>query len=149
MDIISGPSSGIAEVTDPVVITYTAPANFVGTDQLIYAPVSEGCEASSATITFLIGEGVACKVPSIFTPNGDNYNDNFVIPCLLDKAAYPKSQVLIFNRWGDEVYRSSVPYDGNWDGSYSGEQLPPDTYFYIVEFGDGSDPLSGYVMIQR
>ncbi|MEL7422749.1 MAG: gliding motility-associated C-terminal domain-containing protein [Bacteroidota bacterium] len=149
VEIVSGPFEGAATVTDPMVIEYTAPANFVGTDQIIYQAVSEGCATATATIDFVVGEGAACKVPSIFTPNGDDYNDNFVIPCLLDKDQYPNSQVTIFNRWGDEVYRSGSPYSGDWNGTFSGEDLPVDTYFYLVELGDGSDPLTGYVMIQR
>ena len=149
VEIVSGPFEGSAIVTDPMVIQYTAAANFVGTDQIIYQAVSEGCTTSTATIDLIIGEGASCKVPSIFTPNGDDYNDNFVIPCLLDKDEYPNSQVTIFNRWGDEVFRSGTPYAGDWNGTYSGEELPVDTYFYVVDLGDGSDPLTGYVMIQR
>ena len=147
--IISGPFQGEASLVNPELIHYVAPANFVGTDELIYAAVSEGCASTTAVVTFVIGDGVACKVPSIFTPNGDDYNDKFVIPCLLDKEAYPQSQVTIFNRWGDEVYRSGTPYDNAWDGTYSGEELPVDTYFYVVDLGDGSEPTAGYVMIQR
>jgi gliding motility-associated-like protein len=149
ISIISDPGLGAATLANPEIINYVAPPNFVGTDELIYAAVSEGCETVTATVTFLIGNGVACVVPSIFTPNGDDYNDRFVIPCLLDKEAFPQSQVIVFNSWGDEVYRSGVPYNSSWDGSYSGEELPVGTYFYIVDLGDGNDPLTGYVMIQR
>ena len=149
VEIVSGPFEGTATVTDPMVIQYIAAANFVGTDQIIYQAISEGCATATAIIDFVVGEGAVCKVPSIFTPNGDNYNDNFVIPCLLDKDQYPNSQVTIFNRWGDEVYRSGSPYPSDWNGTFSGEELPADTYFYIVELGDGSDPMTGYVMIQR
>ncbi len=147
--IASGPSEGVASVTGPTVIQYTAPANFVGTDQIIYEAISEGCVTATAVLDLIVGEGAACKVPSIFTPNGDDYNDNFVIPCLLDKELYPNSQVIIFNRWGDEVYRSGQPYASDWNGTYDGEDLPVDTYFYVVDLGNGTDPLTGYVMIQR
>ena len=41
------------------------------------------------------------------------------------------------------------PYESDWDGRYDGEDLPADTYFYVIDLGDGSEPLSGYVMIQR
>jgi gliding motility-associated-like protein len=143
------PGKGTAVVVNPSTIQYTPPANFVGIAELIYTAVSEGCVPGTALITFLIGEGAECKVPSIFTPNGDDYNDKFVIPCLLDKGAYPQSQVVVFNRWGDEVYRSGKPYNSDWDGTFSGEELPADTYFYVVEPGDGSDALTGYIMIQR
>ena len=140
---------GSVEVSEGILLTYTPPANFVGIDELTYASVSEGCPEETAIVQFIIGEGAACKIPSIFTPNGDGYNDKFVIPCLLNTTAYPKSQVTIFNRWGDEVFRSNTPYQSDWGGTYSGEDLPDDTYFYVVDLGDGSDPMSGYLMIQR
>lgn len=149
VNIAAGPSQGIAAILDDETIQYTAPANFVGIEELTYLAVSEGCIVAMARVEFIVGEGAACQVPSIFTPNGDNYNDFFVIPCLLDKSKYPDSQVIVFNRWGDEVFRSGIPYESDWNGTYSGEDLPPDTYFYIVDPGDGSDPFTGYVMIQR
>jgi gliding motility-associated-like protein len=64
-------------------------------------------------------------------------------------AASPNSRVSIFNRWGDEVYRSPVPYPNDWSGTFNGEDLPVDTYFYILDLGDGSQPIAGYLMIQR
>ena len=73
----------------------------------------------------------------------------FVIPALLDPAAYPKNQVLIFNRWGDEVFRSNGAYKNNWDGTFNGEDLPADTYFYIIEPGNGEPAQTGFVVIQR
>lgn len=140
---------GMIEITEGTVLTYTPPANFVGVDELTYISISEGCPDETAVVSFIIGEGAACKIPSIFTPNGDDYNDKFVVPCLLNTVAFPKSQVTIFNRWGDEVFRSNSPYQSDWGGTYSGEDLPDDTYFYVIDLGDGSDTLSGYVMIQR
>ncbi len=143
------PGRGTASVVNANTVQYSPPANFVGTDELEYIAISEGCPETTALITFIIGEGAACVPPSIFTPNNDGVNDNFVVPCLLDTDRFPRSQVIIFNRWGDEVFRSQTPYQSTWNGTYDGEDLPVDTYFYIIDLGDGSEPLSGYVMIQR
>ena len=85
----------------------------------------------------------------MITPNNDQINDVFTIPCLLDASQYPESQVVIFNRWGDEVYRSGKPYKNTWSGTYNGEDLPADTYFYIVNFGKGEKPKNGFLVIQR
>lgn len=147
--IQTAPEKGVATIVDASTINYVTPPNFVGEETLIYNTVSEGCPTVSATITFLIGEDAACKVPSLFTPNGDDYNDNFVIPCLLNTSSYPNSQVIIFNKWGDEVYRSNTPYLNDWGGTYSGEDLPADTYFFIVDLGNGDEPMSGHVTIIR
>jgi gliding motility-associated-like protein len=149
ISIAESPDLGNAVLAGANVIKYTAPANFVGVEEMTYTIASEGCTPENGRITFIVGEGAACQVPSIFTPNGDDYNDKFVIPCLLDRSEYPRSSVLIYNRWGDEIYRSAKPYNNNWDGTYNGEDLPADTYFYIIDLGDGSEPMKGYVMIQR
>ena len=129
--------------------TYTPPANFVGNDHFLYEVQSEGCPPVSAQVNLLIGEGAKCTAPSIITPNNDGVNDNFVVPCLLDEKDYPNNKVIIFNRWGDEVFRSQSPYQNDWDGKYNGEDLPVGTYFFIVDFGNGDEPLKGFVVIQR
>ena len=46
-------------------------------------------------------------------------------------------ELVIFNLWGNEEYRSS-DYKNDWDGrNHSGAKLPPDTYFYILKFENG------------
>jgi len=96
-----------------------------------------------------IGEEVQCDAPNIISPNNDGVNDAFIIPCLLNEEEYPNSQLMIFNRWGDEVYRSPVPYPNDWEGTFNGADLPVDTYFYVLKLGDGSEPLTGFLLIQR
>ncbi len=128
---------------------YTAPPNFVGEVRVVYLVLSDGCTASASEVTFQIGENADCGAPNIFTPNNDGINDFFVVPCLLDLGKYPASRVTIFNQWGDEVFRSSQPYQGNWDGRYQGQDLPVGTYYYLIDLGDGSKPSSGHVRIQR
>jgi gliding motility-associated-like protein len=130
-------------------IRYTPPANFLGETSFSYQLVAPGCPTATGQVFVQIGEDAGCKPPSIITPNDDGINDFFVVPCLLDTERYPNSQVIIFNRWGDEVFRSGKPYMSNWGAKYDGTDLPADTYFFVVELGDGSSPLSGYVLIQR
>ncbi len=67
-------------------------------------------------------------IPSVFTPNGDNYNEEMVIEgyFLTDFKAQ------IFNRWGYKVYEWKDINEG-WDGkSLSGQTLNSGTYYYIV-----------------
>ena len=73
----------------------------------------------------------------------------FIVPCLLDVDEFSQSQVIIFNQWGDEVFRSGVPYQSNWDGTFNGSDLPVGTYFYVIDFGNSIEPVSGFVIIQR
>ncbi len=149
VSILNGPLKGEISGTGNGIYVYTPGFNVVGSDQVVYEVASEGCVTALATATFLIGENAALEAPNIITPNGDGINDEFVVPGLLDPGAFPQSQVLIFNRWGDEVFRSNKPYQNNWDGRFSGEDLPADTYFYIIDLGNGEPAQTGFVVIQR
>ncbi|HMQ47442.1 MAG TPA: gliding motility-associated C-terminal domain-containing protein [Saprospiraceae bacterium] len=150
LEIVQTPLNGQADVLNNTQVVYKPSSSFVGSDELIYRICSENCETCSEGRVFLIvGEDAQCEVPSVITPNGDNINDLFIVPCLLDQSQYPDNQVIIFNRWGDEVFRSKQPYGNSWDGTFNGEDLPADTYFYIINFGDGTPSLNGFLMIQR
>ncbi|MEO6729203.1 MAG: gliding motility-associated C-terminal domain-containing protein [Candidatus Dojkabacteria bacterium] len=73
-------------------------------------------------------------IPKGFSPNGDGIHDNFVIK---HDPSLPL-ELEIYNRWGNIVYRSTT-YDNKWDGKctegiYIGQDLPPGTYYYIVNY---------------
>jgi gliding motility-associated-like protein len=124
-------------------------SNYVGTDRFRYQICSEACDCSQAEAVLEVGKEAGCNIPDIITPNNDGINDTFIVPCLLKESDYPNNQVIIFNSWGDEVFRSPKPYKNNWQGTYNGEELPVGTYFYIVDFGDGKKPQNGFLIIQR
>ena len=96
-----------------------------------------GCSDNESTV-YTISNSVA--VPNSFTPNGDGFNDFFVIQGL---DAFPDTKLTIFNRWGSEVYTVSS-YTNNWDASDS----PDGTYFYILELFNG-EKINGDVTIIR
>ena len=79
-------------------------------------------------------------MPNSFTPNGDGFNDFFVIQGL---EAFPNTKLTIFNRWGSEVYSVSS-YTNNWDASDAHDG----TYFYILELFNG-EKINGDVTIIR
>ncbi|MEM9822867.1 MAG: gliding motility-associated C-terminal domain-containing protein, partial [Bacteroidota bacterium] len=81
-----------------------------------------------------------------FSPNGDGVNDFFQIRGI---ERFPNNSVLVFNRWGNEVFRSrGYTNDQGWDGRWEGKDLPDGTYFYVIEDGEGNQ-YSGYVQIHR
>ncbi len=92
------------------------------------------------------------KIPKAFSPNGDGINDFFVIEGV---GAYLNASFVVFNRWGNKVYESINGYPNDWDGTTfsNGEagdrDLPVGTYFYILDLGEGTDPIKGYVFINR
>jgi gliding motility-associated-like protein len=82
-------------------------------------------------------------IPNTFTPNGDGVNDTWEIGLLNN---YPNCIVSIYNRWGQQLYRS-VGYPIPWNGTYKGKSLPVGTYYYIIHLKSAADAISGWVSI--
>ncbi|MBX2874567.1 MAG: PKD domain-containing protein, partial [Saprospiraceae bacterium] len=75
------------------------------------------------------------KVPNVFTPNGDSYNDVFKAYTDLDVNEDEEVEILnmrIWNRWGQVVYESQGP-NSVWDGMHNGSPAPSDVYVYTIE----------------
>ncbi|MEN8227997.1 MAG: T9SS type B sorting domain-containing protein [Bacteroidota bacterium] len=85
-------------------------------------------------------------IPTAFSPNSDGYNDLWIIEGL---ELYPQAEIRIFDRWGVRVYYSGAAGDNPWDGSFTGRQLPVDSYHFIIDFNNGEDPEMGNVTIVR
>jgi gliding motility-associated-like protein len=85
------------------------------------------------------------KVPNVFSPNGDNVNDFWVIKNLSD---YPGVKVDVYNRYGQLVF-TSVGYSQPWDGTYNGKPMPVGTYYYIIKPRNELQPVTGSVTIIR
>ena len=67
------------------------------------------------------------------TPNNDGINDTWVIE---NVENYPFCSVNIYNRWGQEIFKSiGYSEDQRWDGTDRGNPLPVGTYFYMVRSG--------------
>ncbi|HYC27364.1 MAG TPA: PKD domain-containing protein, partial [Chitinophagaceae bacterium] len=101
-----------------------------------------GCTASDEVNIKILKK---VKVPNVFSPNGDNIHDQWLIPNLAD---YPGSSVEVFNRYGARVFYA-VGYGTPWDGTSNGKPLPAGTYYYVIQLQNGFKPLSGSVTILR
>jgi gliding motility-associated-like protein len=84
-------------------------------------------------------------IPNVFSPNGDNINDTWVIKYL---DSYPDCIVQVFTRSGQPIYNSQG-YTIPWDGKYKGQSLPVATYYYIIKSVIGKKLMSGSVTIIR
>ncbi|WP_233166000.1 gliding motility-associated C-terminal domain-containing protein [Pedobacter sp. ASV12] len=80
--------------------------------------------ANGSYFTKLSVSGSDLFIPNVFTPNGDGNNDTFEIKGL---ELFAENELVIVNRWGNEVYRASS-YRNNW----SGEGLNEGTYYYLL-----------------
>jgi gliding motility-associated-like protein len=93
-------------------------------------------------------------LPNVFSPDGDGIND-FFTPILPYKFV-DSIEFVIYNRWGNEVYRTSDP-DLGWDGNDQETVLPVSegVYFYVCRVYsirlDGVDEtnLKGSISIFR
>ena len=148
VNILLPPDHGTVTALENGWFNYTADVNYIGEDQFSYELCSETCDCSTGTVFINIGEDARCVVPTIITPNDDGMNDLFIIPCLADASAFPGNTVAIFNQWGDEVFRAR-DYQNNWGGTFDGEPLPVGTYYYIVDFADGTEIQTGFLVIQQ
>ena len=91
-----------------------------------------------------------CKV-SVFngvTPNGDGINEVFTIDNILE---FPNNEITIFNRWGQLMYsgKSYNNKERSWPTKDELSKLPASTYFYILNLGDGSKPIKGWLELMK
>jgi gliding motility-associated-like protein len=84
-------------------------------------------------------------IPNTFTPNNDGVNDIWEIKFL---EFYKNARIKIFNRYGQPVWES-LGYAKPWDGKMKGQDLPPGTYYYVIEPGNKQKNVTGYVTILR
>ena len=111
--------------------------------------VTNGTCSDTARVIITIDGAQQCdslQMPTGISPNGDGYNDEFVVLGLL---RHPDNELLIFNRWGSEVY-SEKNYANTWKGvNESGDNLPDGTYFVLLKVNSLNTVLKGYVDIRR
>lgn len=138
--------NGLPELPDTIAVG----PNLMDVDAGLYSVIvrtREGCSA-----------GKEVELKSEIRPfngisrNGDGMNDFFLINCL---EQFPNNTVKIFNRAGTLVYQEDnydnidIFFDGrsNKGVSMMGTNLPDGTYFYVIDKGDGSKPVAGYLEI--
>ena len=103
---------------------------------IVEAMTEGGCTARD-TITIRVDRTAVYYVPNVFTPNGDQVNDDFTFsPDPLTITAV--TEVLIFDRWGGIVsQKSSLPSEYImvlWDGETKHGPAPAGTYVYAITY---------------
>ena len=100
---------------------YSTPTTY---DVVMIVSGSQGCSDTARHSILIVNDSLT--FPNIITPNGDGFNDNFVIKGLQD-GAYPVNRLVIYNRWGKKVYDRNNYVNGD----FKGEGLPDGVYYYI------------------
>ncbi len=128
---LDNPTSGTPVCRPLADITYTLTVTSRG-----------GCTASDKVFVKLLKAPV---IPNTFSPNNDGINDFWSIDYL---NTYPQNRVQVFSRSGQLVFESRG-YNTPWNGTLKGKPLPFDTYYYIIEPGNGRKPMTGFVTIVK
>ncbi len=99
----------------------------------------------------VVGNIKCTSVPNAFTPNGDGINDYF-LPIMVNPEASIDFKFAIFNRWGQEVYVSFNAFDKGWDGTFKGQPLDMETFFFTFDVADkwgNKKSFQGDVLLMR
>ncbi len=110
-----------------------------------------GC-ANSECLRVLVDDNLTIHVPNAFTPNADEINEVFR-PSIIG-VQEDWYEFMVFDRWGQLVFRTTDPAQG-WDGSYlnGGQELPTGVYVWTLKAKDQFTPdkadLIGSVTLLR
>jgi gliding motility-associated-like protein len=152
---LTNPAAGSFSLFNNGNFTYHPDSIFTGIVKFKFAVCSDLCTrlCDTGEVRILINPKpvdsvvVSLDIPNAITPNGDGKNDVLKIDGI---DQYPNNELVIFNRWGDILYKSK-PYQNDWQGvNQSGGELPEGTYYYVLRLNvnDGK-VFSGNMTILR
>ena len=107
---------------------------------------------NNCTFTDSLVIGTSLTVYNGISVNGDSQNDFLLLDCVDE---FPNNNVKIFNRSGVRVFEINS-YD-NLEKRFSGAgnvgggglDLPPGTYFFVIDLRNGSEPVQGFIELIR
>lgn len=92
----------------------------------LYVASKNGCTAKDEIV---VKKDCYLDIPNSFTPDSDGINDYF-FPRQLLSSGITSFSMLVFNRWGEIVFRSEVPQGYGWDGKFNNKEQPSGVYVY-------------------
>jgi gliding motility-associated-like protein len=113
--------------------------NLMGGIYTVAVKDKNGCGIATQTIAVI-------SAPKFFTPNGDGYNDTWLVKGVNENFNY-KSAIYIFDRYGKLLKQLGTTGQG-WDGTFNGKPMPSDDYWYTIEFEDGRS-TKGHFALKR
>ena len=136
-------------------LTYVPRSGFVGTDTYEYT-VCDDQEPSlcDSAVIYIEVKELPVEVFNAFSPNGDGINDTWVIQGI---TRFPDNVVRVYNRWGNLIFEAAGYDNSNkvWNGDssegivFGGNDAPDGAYYYVIDLGDGSESLKGFVVLRR
>jgi len=110
------------------------------TTYTVTGSVTDGCSATATVTVEINGE---LKVTNAFTPNGDGFNDLWVIPGGIETLG--NCTLTLFDSFGSKIFEKRG-YQNDWDGTFNGKKVPRGTYYYIVNCPDKT-PQTGHLLV--
>ncbi len=114
----------------------------VGDNIFMWTVTNDICPPALDSVTIKVNDLIP---PSLLTPNMDGKNDYFILEGVANSE---NTELMIFDRWGVQVYKNEN-YDNSWNGvDFNGKPLPDDTYFYSIKTYYGSF-VKGFIVIRK
>ncbi len=133
--------------TDPVHVFPENPGNHT---VILTAMDENGC-TDQAMLVIVVKEEQIIYVPNAFTPDGDEFNNEFK-PVLAEGFDLYSYTLLIYNRWGEVIFES-MNTDAGWDGTYHGYAVQEGTYTWTIRvknrMEDNYNIYNGHVSVLR
>lgn len=112
-----------------------------------------GCTDTDEMTVFVVANR-EIRIPNIFTPDDDGYNDYFT--AYNKKAAVQIDELKIFDRWGELIFETkNIPLGDarkGWNGTFKGLKVNPGVYVYLVMvrfLDDEVIPYAGDITVWR
>ncbi len=104
--------------------------NDIGGDYIMRLIVKSSDNCFDTTYTRVkVNEELIYYIPNSFTPNGDNYNQEFK-PVFTSGVDLDDYSLLIYNRWGELIFESHDMNIG-WDGLFSSSDIEVNSGVFI------------------
>ena len=113
--------------------------NIVAGIHEIYINDKKNCGIVNKTVAVL-------GAPNYFTPNNDGYHDYWNITGL-NTDANKNAIIFIYDRYG-KLLKQIKPSDVGWDGTFVGNALPSDDYWYTLKLEDNRE-AKGHFSLKR
>jgi len=117
-------------------------------------------ERGSLSNTVIVDHEPLVEFPNAFYPDGGDIVNKTFYP-LIKFPSEENYLFIIYNRLGQELYRSTLPpvygeyhnFQGRWDGTFQGKNCPPEFYAFQIQYtfneGSGKFSKSGTFMLVR
>jgi gliding motility-associated-like protein len=134
--------SGSGSFLDPNAAETTINGLNMGENILQWTVANTVCPEAIDMITVTVRDLV---IPTLITPNGDQYNEYFVLNGI---ETLGRTELIIFDRMGRQMFKDA-DYKNKWNGiDRNGDPLPDDTYYFTIKSENGNS-YSGYIVIRR